>query len=134
MSAGVTARKPKAIALPVPTEHEEQKSVIKWFALQYPAIGARLVAVPNGGARNVIVASKLKAEGVRPGFPDLMLLTPRQGFSGLIIEMKRTKGGSVAPEQADWMEWLAAQGFKVVVCKGAEVAREAIKAYLQGAV
>lgn len=116
---------------PVPTEHAEQVALIKWFDLQYPALRGRLAACPNGGQRNVIVATKLKAEGVRPGYPDLNLLTPRHGFAGLFIELKRVKGGGLQPDQADWLEWLGGQGFMTVVCKGAEAARETIRGYLK---
>jgi hypothetical protein len=123
----------KAAKLAVPTEHEEQKSLVKWFSLQYPKIGNRLVAVPNGGQRNVIVASKLKAEGVRAGFPDLMLLMPRGEFMGLMIEMKRVKGGSLQAEQAEWLDWLNKQGYMAVICKGAQAAQDTIKSYLGGA-
>jgi hypothetical protein len=123
----------KAAKLPVPTEHEEQKILVKWFSLQYPKIGNRLVAVPNGGQRNVIVASKLKAEGVRAGFPDLMLLMPRGEFMGLMIEMKRVKGGTLQVEQAEWLDWLNKQGYMAVICKGAQAAQDTIKSYLGGA-
>ncbi|MEB0078026.1 VRR-NUC domain-containing protein [Pseudomonas sp. CCI3.2] len=123
----------KTARLAVPTEHEEQKSLIKWFSLQYPKFGNRLVAVPNGGQRNVIVASKLKAEGVRAGFPDLMLLMPRGEFMGLMIEMKRVKGGSLQVEQAEWLDWLNKQGYMAVICKGAQAAQDTIKSYLGGA-
>ncbi|MEB0133550.1 VRR-NUC domain-containing protein [Pseudomonas sp. CCI2.4] len=121
------------VAIKVPTEHEEQKSLIRWFSLQYPKIGNRLVAVPNGGQRNVIVASKLKAEGVRAGFPDLMLLMPRGEFMGLMIEMKRVKGGSLQVEQAEWLDWLNKQGYMAVICKGAQAAQDTIKSYLGSA-
>lgn len=114
----------------MPTEHADQVALVKWFALQYPKIGSRLVAVPNGGQRNVIVAAKLKAEGVRAGFPDLMLLTPRQGFAGLIIELKRLKKGRMNAGQMDWQQWLNEQGFMAVTCCGFEAARDAIKNYL----
>ena len=115
----------------LPTEHDEQKALVKWFDLQYPALRGRLAACPNGGQRNVSVAAKLKAEGVRPGYPDLNLLVPRHGFAGLFIEMKRQKGGSLTPEQADWLEFLGAQGFMGVVCKGFDAARETVANYLQ---
>jgi hypothetical protein len=117
-------------AMTVPTEHAEQVSLVRWFAMQYPKLGPRLVAIPNGGARNVIVATKLKAEGVRAGFPDLMLLTPRMGFAGLIIELKRIKGGRMQPEQVEWQTWLNEQGFMAVTCNGFEAARDTIKSYL----
>jgi hypothetical protein len=114
----------------VPTEHEEQKNVVKWFDMQYPALRGRLAAVPNGGQRHIAVAAKLKAEGVRKGFPDMMLLKPVGGHFGLFIELKRVKGGSVSPEQTDWLEWLAQQGFMTAVCKGADEARKTIRNYL----
>lgn len=116
----------------IPTEHEEQKALIKWFDLQYPKLRGRLAACPNGGQRNVIVATKLKAEGVRAGYLDLNLLTPRQGFSGLFIEMKRVKGGSVSDDQSSWIEWLREQGFRVEVCRGFDAAKGVITDYLSG--
>ncbi|WP_405120725.1 VRR-NUC domain-containing protein [Pseudomonas leptonychotis] len=114
----------------IPTEHDEQKALIKWFDLQYPSLRGRLAACPNGGQRNVIVAAKLKAEGVRPGYPDLNLMTPRHGFAGLIIEMKRIKGGSITPQQADWLQWFSDQGFMAVCCKGFDSAKQTITDYL----
>lgn len=114
----------------IPTEHQEQVAVVEWFDLQYPALRGRLAAVPNGGARHKAVAGKLKAEGVRKGYPDLQLLTPRHGFAGLIIEMKRIKGGRLETEQADWLQWLAEQNFLTVVCKGSDAAIETIRSYL----
>lgn len=113
------------------SEHDEQKALIKWFDLKYPELRGRLAACPNGGQRNVIVAAKLKAEGVRPGYPDLNLLVPRHGFAGLFIEMKRQKGGSLTAEQAGWLEFLNAQGFMAVVCKGFDAGRETIAGYLK---
>ncbi|MFP1683361.1 VRR-NUC domain-containing protein [Alloalcanivorax sp. C16-1] len=115
-----------------PTEHQEQAVVVRWFDMQYPDITGRLFAVPNGGDRHRAVAGKLKAEGVRPGVPDLWLPVPRRGFSGLVIEMKRRKGGKPSPEQLDWLAWLAEQGFMTVICAGAEAAIESIRGYLDG--
>lgn len=115
---------------PVPTEHEEQKVVIQWFDVQHKRLKGRLFAVPNGGARHKAVAGKLKAEGVRPGVPDLWLPVPAGGFSGLVIEMKRLKGSSTSDEQLDWLDFLARQGFLAVICKGADAAIDTIQAYL----
>jgi len=120
------------VAVRVPTEHEEQKAVIKWFDLQHAEHRGRLLAIPNGGERNAIVAAKLKAEGVRKGVPDLLLPVARQGFHGLWIELKRTKGSKLSPEQDDWLGYLAKQGYMAVICKGADSAREAIGIYLRG--
>src|SRR5262245_64718583 len=55
-----------------------------------PPIPARLCfAIPNGGARDVITAGRLKAEGVRAGVPDVCLPVARAGYHGLFLEVKR---------------------------------------------
>lgn len=111
-------------------EHLEQVAVIRWFDAQHSALRGRLFAVPNGGHRHVAVAAKLKAEGVRPGVPDLWLPVQRQGFAGLVIEMKAGKG-RLSSNQQDWLGFLGEQGYMAVVCVGADAAIQTIKDYLQ---
>lgn len=114
------------------TESEDQIALIAWFDLwATPDLKGRLFAVPNGGMRNKVTAAKLKREGVRPGVPDLMLLTPRKGFAGLVIEMKREKGSSLSREQAEWLDWLGKQNFMTVICKGFQPAVDTIVSYLR---
>ena len=64
------------------TEHEEQALVIQWAELHKRTLpGLELLhAIPNGGDRDVRVATKLKAEGVKAGVPDLLLPVPASGF------------------------------------------------------
>lgn len=116
---------------PIPTEHEEQCALIDWFDLQYPALRGRLAAVPNGGERNAIVGAKLKAEGVREGYLDLQLLVARNGYHGLLIEMKRRKGKGATKKQKDWVQWHTEQGYLAVVCRGWVVAKAVIEGYLR---
>ena len=71
------------------TEHILQKSMVTWFRLQYPKFRNNLFAVPNGGQRNVIVASKLKAEGVTAGVSDLIFVYRKEVC---FIEVKTPKG------------------------------------------
>ena len=83
------------------TEHEEQVALMRLVEMhkgRWPELGM-LFAVPNGGDRNMLVAKKLKAEGVKKGVPDLCLPLPRGGYHGLYIEMKRQKNGRISPEQ-----------------------------------
>ena len=68
------------------TEHEIQVACVNYFRLRYPK--GLIYAIPNGGQRNVIVASKLKAEGVLSGVPDLHIPIAKKGFHGLYIELK----------------------------------------------
>ncbi|MNZ64359.1 VRR-NUC domain protein [compost metagenome] len=115
----------------IPTEEQDQIALVAWFDRWAPKdLRGRLAAVPNGGHRNKATAGRLKASGVRAGVPDLQLLTPRHGFAGLIIELKREKGGALTKEQADWLDWLNAQGFMAVTCKGFDAAQKTIKGYL----
>lgn len=110
------------------TEHEEQCLLIKWFDLQHR--DKILFAIPNGGQRNLLVAKKLKAEGVRAGVPDLFLAYPTSEWNGMFIEMKREKGGTVSQAQRLMMSSLMDYGYKCVVCHGFDEAKEEIKKYL----
>jgi hypothetical protein len=105
------------------SEHSEQVAVIQWKNMlqnRYIELGL-LFAVPNGGLRNRMVAIKLKAEGVQPGVPDLILPVARKGYHGLVIEMK-FGDNKLTLEQRWWMEALATQGYLTVTCHSADEA------------
>lgn len=106
----------------IPTEHEEQREVVRWFRQTYK--GVRIFAIPNGGARSPATAGRLKAEGVSSGVPDLCIPAWK-----LWVEMKRTKGGTVSAEQKDWIKYLEDVGYCAKVCKGAEDAKVQIQAF-----
>jgi hypothetical protein len=116
-------------------EHAEQVALMKWWALvhnRYNLPEQLLFAIPNGGQRNLIVATKLKAEGVRAGIPDLFLAVPRGRFHGMFVEMKKTKGGRVPKNQQIMLETLNLCGYYSIVCHGWNEARDAITQYLTG--
>ena len=115
-----------------PTEAAEQMLVFQWadwMRGRWPEL-ALLHHIPNGGSRNPVEAARLKAQGVKPGVPDLCLPVSRGGYHGLYIEMKRQFGGRVSDEQKAWIADLIAQGYRVTVCRGAEEAIEELKSYL----
>lgn len=118
------------IAYRIALESEEQAAVIKWCDLH--PIAKHIYAIPNGSHKSPATAMKFKREGLRPGVPDLCLPVPRGAFHGAYFEMKRTKGGVISDKQADWMGFLAQQGYYCKVCKGADEAIQAIKDYLTG--
>ena len=44
------------------TEHQEQVQLVRWFRASHPSV--LIFAIPNGGYRSRVTASRLKAEGV----------------------------------------------------------------------
>lgn len=114
-------------------EHTEQVNLMKWWSLSCHKYGLDerlLFAIPNGGERNVIVAARLKAEGVRAGVPDLFLACAHSTYHGLFIEMKKPKGGRVSDNQKSFIELLKERGYATAVCRGWSEARSAIESYL----
>lgn len=116
----------------VATEHQEQAAVIQWAALllnKCPLL-AMLYAIPNAAKRSMALAAMMKAEGMKSGVPDLCLPVSQNDFHGLYIEMKRKKGGVVSKEQSWWKDNLIEQGYRAVICKGADEAIAEIKNYM----
>jgi hypothetical protein len=111
------------------TEHAEQVATVTWFRYQYPKYAKCLWAIPNGGARHIGTAVKLKAEGVVAGVPDLFLMIPKNGWHGMFIEMK-IKGGKLQENQKEFMGLAILLGYQSVVCYGFDDAKNAITAYL----
>lgn len=70
-------------------EDDLQKACVTWFRLQYPEPKYLIHHSPNGGKRNAREAGRLKAQGVRAGFPDLIILSE---YDFICIEMKSEKG------------------------------------------
>lgn len=116
----------------IPLEEIEQEHVFLWASMEeraYPEL-AMLYAIPNGGKRAIKTAVALKKQGVKRGVPDMCLPVPRGGFNGLYIELKRVKGGTVSDEQREWINALNAQGYRAVVCCGAQEAIKTIREYM----
>lgn len=116
------------------SEHQEQAALFAWAQLaqgRWPELSL-LHAIPNGGKRSPATAALLKAEGVKPGVPDICLPVSRSGFHGMYIELKRCKGGKVSAEQKIWLASLEKEGYKCAVCHGWDSAREEIERYLEG--
>jgi hypothetical protein len=110
----------------LPTEHEEQREIVFWFRRKFSDV--RIFAIANGGWRSRATAAKLKAEGVSRGVPDLFVPA-----WGMWIEMKRSDGGRLSPDQKSWHLYLASIGQTVLVCHGAEDAKRQIDAHIKAA-
>lgn len=112
------------------SEHDEQVALFEWAALQaqvYPGLDL-MFAIPNGGLRNIKVAIKMKAEGLKPGVPDIFLPVAMGGYHGLFIEMKY-KSNKPRENQVAYIDALSTQGYCTAVCWGCADAIETIVDY-----
>jgi len=141
---------------PPPTEHAEQVAFIarcraraagdsRAEALAYVfAIGNGAYYGPDARTR-AIIGRKMRAEGLAVGFPDVGLLiavprgpadppappaTPTGWWTAWFGELKRLRGGRIAPEQADWHAELRRRGCRVDVAKGGDALYAALCRYL----
>lgn len=123
-------------------EHQQQAALVKWFAGHFPQY--LFFAIPNGGklpykkaiskktGKSISISperTKLLAEGMVPGIPDLFLPVARGGYHGLFIEMK-TEKGTLSPEQKAIHPRLTNEDYMVVVAYGLEAAKTFIIDYL----
>ena len=137
VDVGARAKRiPSANPKPKPgrgSEHNEQCAVIAWWYYtghkRYNAHINDLFAIPNGGDRNLIVAVKLKAEGVRKGVLDLFLMIPAGTKHGLFIEMKYDKN-KPSDEQKEFIGRAESRDYATDVCWTAEEAIATIEKYL----
>lgn len=127
-------------AAKLPTEHDEQVAVIRWWrgcCLQFDCLPEELFSVPNGGLRSRTFATNqfFRDEGLVRGVADLCLAVPSaDGTRSILwIEMKRRKGGVQSPEQKAFAERVESRGQAYVLAKGAEQAIDAINTYLRSA-
>lgn len=114
-------------------EEIEQARVIKWshkVAVRdlMPAL-RWLHHSPNGGKRDALAGAQMKALGVKPGFPDLILPVGSGLFPGLVIEMKSATG-STSDTQKEWLAHFEAQRWAVRVARSAQEARTILCSYL----
>lgn len=117
-----------------PTEGEEQATLFSWAAMKcwrLPELRL-LFHIANGGARRKSEAARFKAEGVKPGVPDLFLPVARGPWHGLFIELKRQKGGKLSKAQTVWLTELQEQGYLAKVAYGWKDAALLIEDYLNG--
>ena len=93
-------------------------------------------AVPNGAnlggdkKQRAIQGAKMKAEGLRPGTPDIIFALPVNLFTGLAIEMKKPKVGRVAEVQDRAATAFSRASWKHVVCYGYEQAMKVFMYYM----
>lgn len=110
------------------SEEDEQVAVVNY--LEHLMASNKIfafTAFPQNG-NNIPFIMRNKRLGVRPGFPDLIIIT--RDHQLVFIEMKKKKGGTVRPDQRVWIELLIASGVVVHVCNGFDEAKLAIDSHI----
>tara|TARA_E500000331_G_scaffold81744_1_gene77294 strand:- start:320 stop:625 length:306 start_codon:yes stop_codon:yes gene_type:complete len=97
---------------------------VNWFRAKYPH--TLIFAIPNGEKRTISVATRLKAEGVTRGIPDLYIPA-----CNLWVEMKKATGGRLSPDQKKVIEYLRSVGHTVIVGRGAGDASKQVLEFLK---
>lgn len=101
-------------------EHKLQTALIDYLKIAGRP-NLHWFAVPNGGHRHIAEASRLKAEGVRSGTPDLCFMLPDGKVAWL--EMKAAKG-SLGPAQKEFRDIAHRLGHQWGVAKSIDEALE----------
>lgn len=109
------------------SEHQEQVALFQALALHDEC--RWIFAIPNGGLRSKTTAVNLRNEGVKKGVWDLFCCYPRNGFHGMYVEMKFGKN-KLTPEQVEFGEFVAEQGYKTFVAYDWQTAYNAIMDYM----
>lgn len=114
-----------------PSEHADQVKLVMHVRTFYP--GVVIAAVPNGAAVTGLQRMRLVAEGLLPGFPDLIVCEPVKPWHGLMVEMKSTAATAVvSAKQLAVHAALREKGYRVVVARGYAEAKEIVVEYLKG--
>jgi len=102
-----------------------------FLARELRRAGLLFCHVPNGGRRDKGEAARLRASGVQPGVPDLLLFDPPPAgdYVGCALELKRAgrRRGKVSDVQQKWLDALALRGWAVVVAYGSDEALTALQ-------
>ncbi len=117
---------------PKVSETHIQQAVIRWWrdhCQDWLIDEELLMAIPMQARRTARNGARMKAEGSRPGTPDLLLHVPRGDCCSLWIEMKSSTG-KLSESQKLMLKRLTAIGAATVVCRSAMEAQAAITAYL----
>lgn len=111
------------------SEIQIQAEAWQWLWNTYPATRRCCFHVPNGGSRNIIEAKQLKASGVVPGIPDILLV-----WRGRIYGFEfKTPIGTVSTDQTKVHQAWKEQGIEVRVIRTVEEFKYAIEPILKSA-
>ncbi|HRQ17749.1 MAG TPA: hypothetical protein PL085_11780 [Agriterribacter sp.] len=120
-------------------EETLQQSVVRYITLQYPDVIVR--SDLSGIKLTIGQAVKVKKLQSSRAFPDVFIAEPKNGYSGLFLELKKSfdevykKDGELRnvehiQEQADMLHRLNCKGYCAMFATGFDDAKNIIDKYL----
>lgn len=106
-----------------------QQNFMQWLKLQYRFLFDVTCAIPNQGRRSYKNASRMKAEGMKKGMPDVVIFYPSGFYHGMFIEFKSEKG-KPSVDQIKMMETLTENDYYCCYCYSLEDGIREIRGYL----
>lgn len=108
-------------------EHELQKAVVQMLSnFNYPYF-----AIPNGQKRDIRIAAKLKAEGVKAGVADIFIYRANNQFHGIFLELK-VGANKQQKTQKEFQKFAEAEGYAYWVCYSVAEVYTKLAAYKNG--
>jgi hypothetical protein len=120
------------------SEHDIQSLVIEWAQRNegnYPELkwlysSLNGIFIPGSRQMAYKIINHMKQEGMKKGVLDLCLPVARHDYHGLYIDVKRDKKSEIQPEQIEFMDFLAQQGYYGTICVGYDETVETLTWYL----
>jgi len=112
------------VVAPRPLEAQVQRAIIdrlRWA-------GCMAVHIPNAGKRSLAGGRRVKAEGMRPGFPDLAVYGPSGRHALLEVKRPGWTPSDLSATQRETHDRLRALGHHVAVVDSPEAAVAALTA------
>lgn len=115
---------------PTLSEAQIQASMVRWYnntyCLAHHSPRHIIFSVPNGGTRNALEATSLKAQGLLPGVSDIIIVRPNRT---LYVEVK-TRTGKQSKEQIAFMQRVQALGHVYVLVRSLDEFKSFIESTL----
>lgn len=91
-------------------EKKAQQECFVWAYNNRPEVRGLLASIENAETGGRIKVMQAKAAGMLPGFADMVLLMPKNGYHGLFIELKLPTGRQ-SPAQKAFAANVTKQGY-----------------------
>jgi hypothetical protein len=115
-------------------ESRSQRNFFRWWNLvcfsEFKLPRTVIHSVPNGGFRNIVTASIMKAEGQSAGVFDVKVNVARNGYHGAWLEFKAEKG-VLSNDQKQFKLNMEDQGYFTAVVYNYDQAVKIVTDYLK---